>query len=303
MFRTRQRRRRRRRDRHGLLPFLAHGETHKTGGRTHSRAISAGLLWLLRRQKPNGDLSADSPQQMYAHALATIALCEDYGMTKDKSVGMAAQGAVGFIETAQNRQTGGWRYHPGDDGDTSVVGWQVMALKSAQMAGLNVGGSSLDWAAKLLDSVAKGCRRGQFGYQPGQGPTPTMTAVGLLCRQYLGARRGDPLMVEGAEYLLANLPERRLRNLYYWYYATQVMHNVNDAQWDVWNRSHAAVAGRDAERPRRQVRAFGSWDPDGPAKDQWGSQGGRLMMTSLSALTLEVYYRYLPLYKMGEEKK
>ena len=126
-------------------------------------------------------------------------------MTKDKSVGMAAQAAVGFIETAQNRQTGGWRYHPGDDGDTSVVGWQVMALKSAQMAGLNVGGSSLDWAGKFLDSVAKGCHGGQFGYQPGQGPTPTMTAVGLLCRQYLGAQRGDPLMVEGAEYLVGQL--------------------------------------------------------------------------------------------------
>ena len=169
------------------------------------------------------------------------------------------------------------------------------------MAGLNVGGSSLDWAGKFLDSVAKGYHGGQFGYQPGQEPTPAMTAVGLLCRQYLGAKRNDPLMAEGSEYLLAHLPERGFRNLYYWYYATQVMHNVNDQQWDVWNRKMRRLL-LETQNVGTSSCAFGSWDPDGPAKDQWGSQGGRLMMTSLSALTLEVYYRYLPLYKVEEKK-
>jgi hypothetical protein len=38
--------------------------------------------------------------------------------------------------------------------------------------------------------------------------------------------------------------------------------------------------------------------------DEHGSSGGRLMQTSLSLLTLEVYYRHLPLYyrETGEKK-
>ncbi len=72
---------------------------------------------------------------MYSHGLATIALCEDYGMSSDKTVGEHAQKAINFIQAAQNTKTGGWRYHPGDEGDTSVVGWQLMALKSAKWPG------------------------------------------------------------------------------------------------------------------------------------------------------------------------
>jgi hypothetical protein len=284
----------------GLLPFLAHGETHKTHG-GHERVVANGLLWLMRHQKPDGDLSAGSSQQMYTHGLATIALCEAYGMTGDRQVGGAAQSAVQFIQSAQNKETGGWRYHPGEDGDTSVVGWQIMALKSAQMAGLNVGKSNFDWAGKFLDSVAKGYHGGQFAYQPGQETTPTMTSVGLLCRQYLGAKRNDPVMSDGTEYLLSHLPDAGMHNLYYWYYATQVMHNINGPEWDAWNRKMRKILVETQNVDSRSC-ARGSWDPSNPAKDQWGGQGGRLMMTSLSALTLEIYYRYLPLYTMERHR-
>ena len=191
-------------------------------------------------------------------------------MTGDKHVGMAAQAAVGFIETAQNRQTGGWRYHPGEDGDTSVVGWQVMALKSAQMAGLNVGRSPASTGRESFsDSVAKGYHGGQFGYQPGEEPTPAMTAVGLLCRQYLGAKRDDPLMVEGSEYLLAHLPERSFRNLYYWYYATQVMHNINDQPWDVWNRKMRRLLVETQNVEHRAVAPLGVGTPTARRNFDW----------------------------------
>jgi hypothetical protein len=81
---------------------------------------------------------------------------------------------------AQNKQTGGWRYDPGQDGDTSVVGWQVMALKSAQMAGLRVDPRSLERAKDFLKTCSKGQYGGLFEYRPNykSGPTPTMTAVG-----------------------------------------------------------------------------------------------------------------------------
>ena len=57
------------------------------------------------------------------------------------------------------------------------------------------------------------------------------------------------------------------------------------------------------ETQSKEGCAAGSWDPNKPTKDQWGEPGGRLMMTSLSCLTLEVYYRYLPLYKLDKEVK
>ena len=97
-------------------------------------------------------------QMMYSHGLATIALCEAYGLTGDRQVGPAAQGAVNFILNAQNPADGGWRYNPRDPGDTSVVGWQLMALKSAHMAGLNVGGS----VVSQLQQVARFGRRTQW---------------------------------------------------------------------------------------------------------------------------------------------
>src|SRR6266481_4987873 len=130
---------------------------------------------------------------MYSHGLAAIALCEDYGMSKDKSVGVAAQKAINFIQAAQNTKTGGWRYHPGEEGDTSVVGWQLMALKSAQMAGLNVNPGVLDGTKRWLKVVSKGAAKGtkggggMFSYRPDDNETPSMSAVGLLCSQYLHA--------------------------------------------------------------------------------------------------------------------
>ena len=123
-----------------LLPFLAAGQTHKSRGpyKTH---ILQGVQWLIRHQQPDGNLAKGAPQMMYSHGLASIALSEAYALTGDKQVGMAAQDAVNFIVAAQNAADGGWRYNPKDPGDTSVTGWQLMALKSAHMAGLNLGGA------------------------------------------------------------------------------------------------------------------------------------------------------------------
>ena len=173
---------------------------------------------------------------MYSHGLATITLCEAYGLTGDKQIGLAAQKAVNFIAAAQSPADGGWRYKPGEAGDTSVVGWQVMGLKSAQMAGLVVPPVVIDGAHKYLKKASKGNKGGLFAYLPDQGPSPAMTAAGLLCTQYLGAKRTDPSIQEGTAYLMQNLPDVKSANIYYWYYGTQVMHNVPGKDWDVWNR-------------------------------------------------------------------
>ncbi len=114
----------------GLLPFLAIGQTHRSQGH-YKETVRLGVQWLVSHQQSDGNLAKGAQQMMYSHALATIALCEAYGMSGDRQVGMAAQGGVNFILAAQNTTDGGWRYNPNDPGDTSVVGWQLMALKSA----------------------------------------------------------------------------------------------------------------------------------------------------------------------------
>jgi hypothetical protein len=282
-----------------VLPFLAAGQTHKTKGPYRS-TIEKGLLWLMRNQKPDGNLAKADQQPMYSHGLATICLCEAYGMTADKNLGAAAQQAANFILAAQNKNDFGWRYNPGDPGDTSVYGWQVMALKSAQIAGLNVGGSTMEGVGKWLDSVKSGPHDSNFSYQPGSGATPAMTAVGLLCRQYLHAKREDPMMVDGVKYLMDHLPDVRIHNVYYWYYATQVLNNYNGYEWDKWNRAMRKLLISTQNRDSGCC-SNGSWDPENPAKDAWGVPGGRHMITALSVLTLEVYYRIEPLYKVSAE--
>jgi hypothetical protein len=290
----------------GLLPFLAAGQTHESKG-PYQKNISAGIYYLIGKQKSDGSfITSDMSPYMYQHGLASIALCECYGMTGDLRVRKAAQAALDFIAEAQDPAGGGWRYQPRTPGDTSVTGWQVMALKSGQMAGLNVSTIVLERAKKFLDSVASGGQgttegSGHFGYTdktsfPNLSSPLTLTSIGLLCYQYLGVPRTDPAMVEGTAYLMANQPATaEAPNIYYWYYATQVMHNQPGHDWDIWNRN---MRRHLIDTQCREGCAVGSWDP---RRDVWGSRGGRVMQTSLCALTLEVYYRYLPLYKLDKE--
>ncbi len=172
-----------------LLPFLAAGQTNHSKG-PYQATIAAGLNWLINHEKANGDLRDGGT--MYNQGLAAITLCEAYGLTKDSRLRIAAQAAIDFIEASQY-QTGGWHYkaNPEPDpypyGDTSVVGWQVMALKSAQMAGLEVSEEAIEGAHRWLKLTSQGSNGGLFSYQPKMPATPSMTSVGLLCTQYLGA--------------------------------------------------------------------------------------------------------------------
>lgn len=272
-----------------LLPFLATGQTHQSNGK-YQQTISRGLYWLSSQQKSNGDLRSGSGN-MYSHGLATITLCEAYGLSHDKAVGASAQQALNFVVAAQDPQGGGWRYEPRQPGDLSVAGWQLMALKSGMMAGLSVPSEAVKHAARFVNSM--GDSNGGFGYtEPGS--TLTMSAVGLLCSQYLGARQDDKVIRTGSQRLLANLPSHDSRNAYYWYYATQVMHNLYDSNWDTWNRGMRRVL---VESQETSGCATGSWSPEG---HPFADQGGRLMITALNTLSLEVYYRNLPLYKLAK---
>jgi len=283
----------------GLLPFLGAGQTHQSKG-PYKKNISAAVYYLVSNQTSDGDLRLGGT--MYDHALATLALCECYGMSNDQTLRPHAQAALNFLMDAQDPKGGGWRYEPQQPGDTSVTGWQIMALKSGQMAYLTVKPNVLENAKLFLKSVSSGptgvIGGGLFGYTNPQIVGLANTAVGLLCYQYLIVPRDDPAMRAGTEYLMKNLPDLAERNIYYWYYATMVMHNQPGQDWDTWNRKMRRIL---IDTQCKDGCAAGSWDPKTPTPDKWGESGGRLMMTSLSALTLEVYYRYLPLYKLDKQ--
>ena len=279
----------------GLLPYLAAGITHKPSGRPQDdqyvKTVQRALNYLISKQGKDGSF----PGGMYAHGLASIAMCEAFGLTADPTLKKHAQAAINYIIAAQDPASGGWRYSPRAGGDTSVVGWQVMALKSAQMSGLNVPKSTLDGAEKWLNSCET-TDGGGYGYV-GPGDAPTMTAVGLLCRQYLGTPRRNPGLLNGVDKLKKNAPPA-WGNTYYTYYATQVMHHMQGSHWDFWNGTDGKKGMRDILVDRQDKD--GSWDPRG---DAHSGAGGRIMQTSLSLLTLEVYYRHLPLYQRVDTKK
>jgi hypothetical protein len=171
---------------------------------------------------------------MYGHALASIVLCEAYGLTKDESLRKPAQKALNFIVGAQHNR-GGWRYEPRQAGDTSVVGWQLMALRSGQMAYLQVPVRTFSKADYYLNDAQTDSTGGRYAYMPGGRATPTITAEALLCRQYLGWPKDHPGLRKGIDYLMDNLPDRRQPNIYYWYYATQVLFHVGGRPWERWN--------------------------------------------------------------------
>ncbi|MBE6427756.1 MAG: hypothetical protein E7028_04085 [Planctomycetaceae bacterium] len=303
-----------------LLAFLGAGYTHleKDDVSDYSGTIENALNWLIKNQQSDGSLfrprtDSDRYGRIYSHGIAAIALCEAYGMTHDPRLRGPAQKAIDFIVSAQTPQ-GGWRYTPEkNDGvwrgesDTSVSGWQAMALVSAKMAGLEVPDSVFTklelWIQRAaVDGGAKFC------YLPVENPkneemekwkkaSHAMTAEGLLMKLYLDHDQKEENFQRGIDYLMENLPSvtGARRDTYYWYYATQVLFHVHDARWMEWQKNLVSSLKKSQETEHPLFR--GSWNPTLPAPDYWGQAAGRHYVTAMHLLILEVYYRHLPLFK------
>ena len=297
-----------------LLAFQGYGYTHHQN--KYADNVRRGLDYLLKNQKPNGDLfvpTDDVSNQsvwLYSHGIAALALCEAYGMTQDPALRDPAQRCVNFIVASQHPDRGGWRYQPNEESDTSVTGWMMMALKSAQLANLDVPTETFAKIEHWLD-LSQGSReeRHLYRYNPhainneeqrhGRRVSTTMTSVGLLMRLYTGWKRDNENMIRGAEYLLENPPAigtavNPKRDTYYWYYATQVMFHMGGKRWEQWNKALHPVL---VDTQVRSGALAGSWEPRGPVADKWAPHAGRLYVTTLNLLSLEVHYRHLPLYE------
>lgn len=297
-----------------LLAFQGAGYTHKQA--KYADTCNRALKFLAKHQTAEGDLyipqdpASDQNGWLYSHGIAALAVCEAYGMTQDPELRSLAQGAIDFMVKSQDKTYGGWRYRPGSGTDTSVTGWFMMAFKSGQLAGLRVPEEPFKRIeGYLVESQVSAAEPHLYRYNPfaadtpqqrhGLRPTAVMTSVGLLMRLYFGWERELPEMMAGADYLLEHEPRHgtrsmSLRDTYYWYYATQVIFHMGGDRWERWHDQLYPLL------INSQVLAGpneGSWDPLLPTPDLWARYGGRLYVTTMNLLSLEVSYRHLPLYE------
>jgi hypothetical protein len=280
------------------LAFLGAGHTPENG--EYAPQVRRALEWLIRQQGSDGYLGgrASYIAGNYCHGMATFALAEAYALRSDPAGGRWLRDpvarAVDFI-VSQQTPDGSWRYVFVDNtyGDMSMFGWQFMALKSAEAGGIRVPERTRTGLTKFLIDMGRGSSGGLAPYRSTDRETAPMTAEALFCKQMLGLDRDHASSDEATRYLMRHLPSRPTMNLYYWYYGTLAMFQYGGERWQTWNESLRDLLVVD------QIRSgplAGTWDPRG---DEWGLHGGRMYSTAMATLCLEVYYRYLPLYKMG----
>ncbi len=271
-----------------LLAFLGAGNTHREG--PYAGSVARGIATLTAAQRADGSLAGNAEffAALYCHGMATIAVAECLAMSGDKALEPALERAIRHTVAMQHPQTGGWRYAPGDRGDTSQLGWQVMALFSARNAGLRGCEPAEARALSFLTSVSSGTAGGLASYRPGERPSFAMTSEALFCRLLHGLPSEHPAAGEALALLARSAPGASPYDIYSWYYATLASFHAGGPQWDIWNARLQTVLLPLQHRSGGPLD--GSWEPD----RVWGRHGGRVYATAMAALTLEVYYRHQP---------
>ncbi len=273
-----------------LLAFMGAGYDHLHGD--YRDNIRSGLEFILKSQAGSGHLAGEASlfAHMYSHSIATLAVSEAYALTGDQRLKPYVEQAVAYSIASQDPVGGGWRYQPGEAGDMSQFGWQVMALKSAQLGGAFIPPQTIQRMKTFLDSCTSGQNGGLASYRPRQQPSATMTAEALACRYFLGQAIASRTSSEAADFILNETPGSGEVDYYLWYYATLSLYQRGGESWETWNRQ------LQKQLTSTQVQSdhhAGSWEPNG----KWCGYGGRVFSTSMATLSLEVYYRYLPMMR------
>jgi hypothetical protein len=307
-----------------LLPFLGRGISHDNSDPAdaiYQRTVARGLAFLQNRVADDGKVTeGEEVWTMYSQGLAGIVFAEMCDIVawdqrnagaKDpkqpanpneepfdnESLRKNATLVLRFICRAQDPEGGGWRYEPRQPGDISVAGWQMMALHAGKK---NVPNAPGTWqkAIKFLDSVQadEGAAYGYMAkrmYSSKKRPDATTTsAVGLLCRMYDGWPKEHPPLIDGVGRLAKVGPTQ---DLYFDYYATQVMFHMGGEPWKTWNQRMKKLL-LDTQRQPEHGHEAGSWF-EGVNEGLLDKRGGRLYCTSLAAMILEVYHRHLRIYR------
>ena len=285
----------------GLLTFLAHGET--TGSERYGATVRRALQYLVGRQNEAGEFaSTDTTGGTYAQAICVYAVSEAYGMTRIPALRAPMEKGVGVLIRGQ--QAGGgydYRFAQGERRDTSLGGWCGQALKAAFIAGSEADGLREAMGRAVEDMRSAQRADGSFYYtDAGSHSTPGITAVGVLCLQLLGhnrsaeVRRGLSCLNEAR----CDWRDPPAWPMYAWYYLSQAKFHEGGGSWRRWNNQFAPQFVR-SQNPD------GSWTSAGLAMAS-GVTGREnyhpVYATTLAALTLQVYYRFLPTYQPIEEQ-
>lgn len=267
------------------------------------QAMRRALAYILRpeNQTREGYFGQRDGSRMYGHGIITLMLSEMTGMGPsddfDEIVLQRLEKAVDLILRSQRVRKsrtyqGGWRYNPSDSSaDLSISVWQLMALRSARNAGMEIPASAIDSAVIYLKrSYYSDRRNGKltrpisgFSYTPGSGPTYSTTSAGMLALQVCG-EYDSPEVKGAADWLMRNRPKLHWGEQWFYYgtyYYAQAMYQRGDR--------YAEHARQEVERILApQQLKDGSW-PRGP--------GGSVYATTLAMLSLSVKYHYLPIYQ------
>ncbi|MCM8534164.1 MAG: hypothetical protein NE330_23580, partial [Lentisphaeraceae bacterium] len=274
-----------------LLTFLAHGETPTS--KQFGTTVRKGMEWL-SNHKPK-------PNNVYGHAIKTYALAEAYAMTGIYSLEDAMNTNIRFVIDGQ-QESGSYHYGYNKDQnekqDLSVAGWNYQALKAAYGAGCEEEGleaaiyKGVEWLRLRADESDSG---DGFPYNRAkvEGKSKhTMRAVGVLCLQLFGEGGHKGLKDEIEKIAEVDLEKLSFEDppkesLYGWYYATQTMFQEGGGKWRKWNRKFQKVLTQNQNKE-------GFWDYPGEYHGNLDQLTSRVYATTLSALMLTVYYRYLP---------
>lgn len=272
------------------LAFMADG--HLPGRGAYGHVVEKGLDFILDNCAETGLIAADTSHgPMYGHGFATLFLGEVYGMTaggadtaRAARLHEALVKAVRLIVQSQNDE-GGWRYNPVPyDADVSVTICQIMALRSARNAGIDVPKETIDRAVEYVRKCQN--NDGGFRYQlQGGGSAWPRSAAGLASLYYAGIYEDDALDA-GLAYLGRvagpGRPNRSEAHYFYGqYYTAQAMYLAGGDHWASWWPDVRE------ELLERQLED-GSWAD----RHAGGSYGA-----AMALIVLQMPKRYLPIFQ------
>jgi hypothetical protein len=296
-----------------LLAFLGAGHDHFDGRYQHVVRDGLGFLTYIQQERGNFFWDDAAPEgqitRFYSHGIATLALCEALGMTGDAKLRIPAQHALNYLagSHSQDPARNAWRYLPGVNADAAATGWQLAALQTGQLAGLRVEPQTL---ASIRDCLAM-CRVREMQNEPlletaEQLTTTTVnTAVGLAVDLHLGQSPQEEQLRGAAEHLLAHTPEvgaseepsptndavesvNPRRDNYYWYYGSEAMHRLGGHDWQAWSEQFYPHL---VESQIRTGPLAGSWDSQSNTSTYGNDCTGRLYVTAMNLLSLEIQQR------------
>ena len=279
----------------GLLTFLAHGET--PGSEDYGLTIEKAMKFLISRCKEDGHFVHDGGiHGVYEHAIGAYAVSEAYGITRHPSLKDVMDRSIGVIVKGQQKN-GSWDYHygKGDRSDLSVAGWQIQAMKAAKAAGADTPGLK-EAMKKAVPGVKLFLKEdGNYGYSNKNRRTNQgLTGVAVLCMQLMGYAT-DAATRDGLRALDDAICEWGVGTshddyqgwpFYSWYYVSQAKFH-HGKNWNAWNAEMVKTIVGHQEDDGHWL----SW------MEQEKKNGGAVYATTLAALTLQVYYRFLPTYK------